>query len=517
MIASRPRVGMHCLTFWLLFVSWSPLALAASPCTNEQLGRLIPKAQRLDRDALALYQNLADCREENIRDHALQWISFYLVMTGDTEGPRKLEVRTPGSLFTDHVKRDIDAARHGDYQSLKRGIGSSVSGYYDSPPAQLTLGRALMRAGKYDEAFGYYRNYLRIKPEDDLISVELLYAYIWGGDLENAQSYFHILSSYKISPFLQISLDNATWVMDAVKSAQRAGAQAPAADTGSMRFQLEEHKESVGFERQSLGFAYRGAVQFALARHRLTSTVYAGAAHDASECSAAYQLALTKNLAVDGLAGYFATSSGQPFGRIGMLGSIGDLTYETGFKIEPLALVYPMTADDLALMRNSGFFRTAYQKWLTFHALLAKDDSYSPFERYELGLAIPLAQKNGEESSLGLIFPVSYEHHPKPGPFSRTYPQSQSLGAGLALRRQMQKRWQTSLDATYHMITRNSFGEPKRTDFADRFVVDLGLTYPVHEDLSLGIRGLYDFEKQEGGVGESWKTEEVLSWIEYRL
>ena len=512
-----PRASMRSMISLLFLLYWGQALSASEPCTNEQLGRLIPKAQRLAQETPKLYQGLLDCQQEAIRDNALQWASFYLVMNGDLEGPRKLQAQRSRSTAKDDLGRDIDKARHGDYQALKRMISGSVSGYYDSATAILALSRALMRDGKYEEAFSYYRNYLRLKPEDDLIAVELLYAYIWGGDIETAQSYFRALASYKTSPFLEISLDNATWVMDNVKKSQTGGAVLVTGAKGSMRLGLQQQQESRGFARRSVGVVYDGLARFELVRHQLTSKVYDGITQEASEFNASYSREFSKVFVVDGMAGYFAADSSRVYGRLALRGTFGDAGYELGWHREPLAISYPMAAGDLDLMRNSGYMKASLLNWLTVGAVLAKDEKYAAFEKYDLRVSLPLGQQGADGSSLALVFPASYEHHPKPGPLFNTYPQSQTMGAGLLMQRHLPKRWQAALETTYHMIARNSFGDSSHTDFADRFVADLGLSYPWYDDLSLGFKGIYDIEKEQGRTGESWKTNGISAWIDYSL
>ena len=521
MIALRLSAGVCCLLCLLSFSAADSARAAGVSCTNEQLGKLIPKAQRLDSRTMAVYEELAACQQETIRDHALQWAGFYLVMSGDADGPRRLQSRLAQPEPGSGPRHEMEKARRGDYTALKQMIGAGLSGYYDSPLAQLVLGRALMRDGKYEEAFVFYRDYLRLKPEDDLIAVELLFAYIWAGDLENARHYYQSLTSYKSSPFLQLSLDNAMALIQAATARPTSSSskdQERAGEAGTMRFNIDERQETVGFERQSVGIGYYGrALQFGLTRHRLISSVYEGAAQGATQAALSGQLIFAKEIGLDATFGYFAAAGSRIYGQLALKGALGSLDYETGVKMEPLALAYPMTDDSLSYLRESGYFQAGWDRWLTLKAALARDERRAPFERYDLRVALPLVREEEDASLLELVFPMFLEHRPKASPFYRSYPQSESLGVGLALSRRSAGRLTFTMNAAYQTIARNSFGEPSHIEFADKLTADLGVSYPWRHDLTLGLSGHYDIEKQEGSDGESWQAQAVLGWVEIRL
>jgi hypothetical protein len=356
--------GLKILAFGLgLFFCTSSYALSTSdPCTPEKLDEFRAAAQTQSEKTESLYNNIKDCGQ--MRSEVLIWMSYYDRTTGGNAS-RLLENDHESDDALSERDQLIAKANRNQYQPLEEEVAKENGPYHSDAEAILSLARAQTRGSEFAKSRENYKTYLKLKPDDTEIEVELAYTYLWAGDQKNAEMSLKELEANAKNP------EQSRAAREGLKRLRFAGPQS-AADLLS---RIEHF--GVGFEHYNnnffnfsrnstlLEYANKGWV-LAGASHFMNSSNYNSAS--GGELTGSKTFTLTPSVAAYVKLGAFTAGKGAViltnlYLKKDLKAGLG---LGVGFYNEALAHDVPLPTNGLDWTRSAFYGRLAFKQWLEY-------------------------------------------------------------------------------------------------------------------------------------------------------
>jgi hypothetical protein len=493
----------------LNLVAAAPVARGA--CDQPSLTAFVAAAQSLDKRAAALGEPLIKCPLA-ISERAVQWLAFYYYVSGDKQKSYGVDDRATKSAGGKGREFVLAQARAGNYQSLLRQVDDAEIGYGDAADAQLVLGRALVRDGKFQRGRQAYTAYLRLKPDDDVVEAEQLYSFVWEGNYQAAEARFNASATYRLEPEFAAAVKRgqALTRQQTKGLPPESGGPAPQAQVvvpGAYSFGHSLHLLKSVYRRQETALAYRGPVTLGVASHGISVQGLEDFDSRATQATIGADHAMGKTMRIVGKAGYFSPGEDHWFGDASFyLTMPAAFTYGIGAYKTPLALQLPLVQAEQDLMRQAGYFDFAWSDYILWRSEFRQEKAAAPHEFHEVIGRYPLWRGALPGEAVYVKVPMSLETHPKPSADYVTYPRTRRVGLGVDITKADASGWRLHLVSAYHLNFHQLRGRDAGTRRISTLAMDARLAYQAHQDVEVSVQGHYERSQEEALIDTTDKA-----------
>ncbi|MBM4252632.1 MAG: hypothetical protein FJ146_11725 [Deltaproteobacteria bacterium] len=426
-------------------------AALAAPlnCGRQSLDSYVAAAQVLSVAATNEGASLLQCPA--LQEQVVQWQAFLLSMTGNQTAARALDVKLTGASQADPF---IAKAKAGDYYNLLRQVDAHDVRYANNADALLVLARSLTRKGQFGRGRDIYQTYLKLRPDDDDVTAELLYSWIWQGDLVAADVQFTAASRWRNRPSFASQVQRGHDLIHKLRgqpSTQSDPIAVASKSDGTLVAGAGAHAISDVYLRHTAFAAYNGLIDVRVAGHQIEDLALTQDLELASEASVGFTLNKSTSYKLAAHIGYFSLGDSNIFGDLsGTIALKWQSQLTLGGYRRPLALLLPLTSDASGYMRDAIYIGGKLTRYAEFHIELRKEEYYAPHEWDQLLFKWPFVESSTDEITLRL--PVQYFNQPQPNPEYDTYEVTTLVGAGMGWRRQLANGWDVTLNGDYYLV-----------------------------------------------------------------
>ncbi|SMF13159.1 hypothetical protein [Pseudobacteriovorax antillogorgiicola] len=449
--------SIHGICLAIVWLCRLPTALSQPEnCTKAKLNKAIYLVQTLQSESIPLIEALAVCPSISVREQAVFWGAFYYALTKqESKTVGLIESAFPYKAAKTSQQHIYYQARRGQWRPLKSKIESGDPLYLDNLNARLILAHSLMYSHRFEDAMSTFEEYLKIKPDDDFIDAEYLFALIWAKKYELAQARVDRLKTFPLGTYLKKSADHGEDLLKALQGPVRDQ------ETGQVLFgqiisSIEQLNFSKGSERRSLGLHYQDKISGGIQLHQIESHLDKQS-YDAVSFSGKGELGGEYGN-IRGSLSYLSANDGVIMGFLGASLKLGYWNFSASISQDALTLLHPLPEAIADLTRQTLTTSIGNSDWLSYKLQLARDDGLSPFERHQLSFAIPVFYRS-ESHLLALIVPLEFRSQPKASPYYRSHPRDGSILAGVRYRAPIDSMSQASASVALGVRYKSSYQE----------------------------------------------------------
>lgn len=503
-----------------LWIGALAIGLFAEPlwaCTQKDLDELRVEAQTLEDKTSPLGERLVQC--PGIRDAAVQWYAFYQFMTQGAEVMKKVAkaaVVPTARTGPKNLQSIIVKAKQDDYQELLQKVDESALGFVDSPEAQLALARALLRNLQFERGRKAYLAYLRSVDEDLAVESEYLYTFIWEGKYPLAETEFRQAARSMPAEPLRGTTQRGIRLSRELQRHDSPTAEKVAQKGGTTyirgkfitEYSLFDMKNK--YRRHTGSLAYIGAVQVALAHHRIKTSVLDKKAVNATGIMVGKRWKLAEDTFFKANAGYFSPGEDHYMGDAALLwGVTKEWQLSGGYYRTPLALEYPLAIDNMDLMREAFWIGAHWGTWLEMRSELRRELGYATHEYHRIMGRYPIREGEDKDDYVGIRVPVSLEIHPKANPNYPSDPRTIRVGVGLDFSQRFQGQYLVRLETEYHLINAMYRGVRGQSQRLGKFQVGGELVMTRYADQEFFVKGFYSRAEEE----EEFRIYDLMNFL----
>lgn len=468
---------------------------AALACGRAELRRFIEGAQQLNERTEQLGARLLSCPGETAE--AAHWIAFYRAVKMPAPPPAApVRPAAAQANIQGEVGRAITAAYGGSYSALRAKLDAGEPLYRDVPEAALAVGRMLVRERRFAEGRRYYEDFLRIR-DSAAEEAEYIFTFIWEGDLERAQ---RELNSARGDAYLMASVARGQTLVAELKgkkpAAPKGGGQPPARREARLAAGAETFVIKDQLRRYSSLVRYRGIVDASWQHHLLLTQVYDAPTLNTDQLRLGREQPLGDYFTVAAHAAYVVHASkhwgGEASARFRIPSSV---MAAVGVERRHLYPSLPLPKTSLGLTQDTQWAELGWDERIVVKTARRTDAQGSPFEEHELNVRQPVSAETAVLAMAG------YGARAVPSPHYETFRKSQRLGIGGLLRRDLDERWGSELEAMYVLRVRQPYGDAKYLRHSG-LELKAGFGSPVGESLRFAGQVTYAAEETERPSGK---------------
>ena len=476
---------------------------AMGACDKKTLNEGIYAAQTLSTASPTFLNKLALCPQMAIKEQAVFWGAFYFKMTNNESQTVNLIDKAFSEPKSAAEQDQIYfQARRGRWQRLKKKIDSGEPEYLANLNARIILAHSLFYSRRYEDGLNVYREYLKIKANDDLLDGEYLFALIWAGEYELAQARVRSLTRFTLGPYLRMSTLHAQKILDQRKTGEAVQDEIITVK-GTLSTGFGRFNSYLG-DRQSFYAGYKDNVGFDFSSHLIDSELD-DKRYPASEVAFSYKK-VNESTFFKSRIGYLGVTKGTLTGRLEFGAFFENFSISGGIERIPLLLEYTLSRLNQNVTTNQIFTNLTFSYWFEYIGILSRENELSPYETHKINFNLPLYyKKNGQ--GLFLFAPLYLRSQPKPSPFYESRPKTFMAQSGIKYDYILSNATSLALTAVVGSRYRNSIANPDAYETTIQIDGEFSLKTKVTKKIDLTFKALIRDNSKEEFSNEDYESD----------
>ena len=470
---------------------------AGEKCQQKNIQSFIHGSQQLRPETEALALDYAQCGGRSTKQQVVFWGIFFLDLTDQTTGARKLiEKAFPWRSKQKAAGDLMYQAQIGKPDGLFDALMKNLPEYQDKPEAWLTCAQGFNYSRRFEKAQTAYERYLALVPNDDQAEIEYLFALIWAEAYEDASARITKLRTYENAPYLQKSIEHAE---NLIEWQRRSKGLVRRTATKVLSGQLAARFSSLTFDEgsfmQGSHLLYQDKVGVELI-HRKFQSHLDGLNQEGLEAIVSTRTGVS-GLQFAGELGFFSEIDQNLYGALSIGHFRQNYSISLALDYRPTSLIRPIPEILIDQMTQSAVLTMVYQDLLSYEGRLQREEGFALYETHLIEGFLPISRESIGHG-LYLYMPLDFRSNPKANPYFLTRPFSLYTGFGLNYYRSIQNLLRLHVKGSAGLTYRNT--REDRTSYSNLLSsrLEVSLIYEASEQLRWTVAGhLNTIEKEE--------------------
>lgn len=472
----------------LLFSAVSVKGFAAD-CSRESFNRFRSTAQKLMRETEPMGRALLTCPE--LQDDILIWLTFYLRQSGRYEDLNNLQTELGRNAQQEPDKRAhlLSEAVKGNYRALETAVASQVDSYHKDAEAILILARSQARDARFVDARSNYESYMRLKPDDDQIRIELAYTWLWAGDKERAEIEFSSLLGKSLSEADKESVHNGLKLTHTDAQVSRSKAM----------FEASVYKTSDPFTRRGYGLGWSDLNLSGFGRTYETLAKEFGL----EQTGRITELVVSKDfkfqhITAGGTAGVVATKSTNPTFELGVKYARPESFFiGIGVATAALAKYVPLPSEYTDAMDSFAQVSFGYGEAFSYRFEQHQIEDFTPHQKHALSLTKKIKDLDAGQGFLKFRIMGKRTAFERPSPLFYSPYKEDIWSVGLLLRKKFLDKLIFESDVDLGIISTRQLHAKSSSDTYEIRQLRGLLNYEISDEYLLELMAMFNSSRRE--------------------